>query len=1263
MSRPITAHTSSRFVLALVIIMSATLAASPASARKAIVADVHGEPDVRAEANALTILLRTTLEGAGLKVVPRNQLAQVLDSLQKEKRPTYALVVRGAEARRVMHSLSAQVLVSGTIAREGTRLKAGFLVYALGREKPIRLDRTAPHGQVAKLAGKVAHGIAAQLKLKKADAPDASLGELYAHTRASAAALAGDTAATVQALRAGDPSLSTRIPAMRETGRILAQTEKIPIETRLDAALFSGNFALAERMADRALESKPRDELALATKAFVKLQKGEVEEAQALLSRAGSRKRKDLTRLTRAAAAHRTGKKSTRDAELSRLVRKGYLPALRLIATVTPGDLSPRLEQAVLKAARKNVGNWPSLASSLGLRAASGGLKPEAGLDLVRVGLLSTTQLQQLEPLLTQAISSGWPVGFRLQGELYLMHGKLAKADDAMVRAVHSNANDDHAHRLRGYILLEQGDTPAAARSFEAAVRTAEKRYSGVGPRPGSRYEYLRTLNLMGDSKGAEAVEKQLAKKLDLEGARATRLDLQEEEKGWSTEPTTELTVENRAGALVDAFRPVAGAFAVLSGKTGMTVAMAPLKPSAWFDLWPAEVHPNLAGEALRQVLAAPPYLLQISDTAPVPQSDISATRLDTISSNAGTDGLLLFLLSPHLLSVKVRLVYYHVVNGEAFEYETTLDRKTAFALGLITLKPTYIRVAAGVLALLILIVLYRTFRGFGTVKVRIQRDPVAKNQAYVIKLSRSPRAPKVNNPERHEDSIMAGGAKLGRLQAIMPRRNTTFGDVPTGTWHVHLYGTHKRGGHLETIRGEFSREIQVGRGDTVSLSFNLEPTTAGLQVRVYDGGKSISDAAVWLGDDRDDVLYTDKTGRATLQVPRRELHTLNVEFQDQVVQRRVEFDDTSLHHLTINLARERSQSDVEMAEDSDPNMQELLEPTSQAEAFIEDDLTPPPPVSTEAGGIQLVSLDDRQDKVDMGIDYSAVFGGGTPSGERRKAAPSAGSGEHAVSGLDRYELLEELGRGGMGVVHRARDQVLEREVALKIIGAELKDHPDARRFFLAEAKAMAALNHPNLVMIFDQGWAGDQTFVVMEYVEGNTLEQIIADQGPPPIARGLDFFDQLCCGLAFAHSRNIIHRDIKPENVFISSDGVVKLGDFGLAKVARDMQIKRTQVRGTPMYMAPEQIRGKDIDHRADIYSLGCTAFAMFCGRPPFVEGEVMYHHIHTAPPLPSDLSPHLPPELDRVLLACLAKPKAKRVPSVEELRKAIKPLLARLS
>ena len=1242
------------------------LIAAPAHAGTVVIPDVHGDLDMRTQASALTFLLQSALTSGGAKVVPRPQLAQVMTSLLGESRK-YALVVRGSEVRRVLLALRAQTMISGELHRDGSRLTARFLIFGSGEDEAVeKLERTAAHGQVAELAEKVAVALGKKLGLTgKIKVPDTSVGDLHAFTRAGTAALAGDAKASIRALQAGDLAVAQRIPGVLEAGRALAEQKETPMPVRLDAALFSGNFKLASRLADKALERAPKDELALATKAFVHLRDGETDEAKALLAKVDNRKRNSLTLLTRAAVAHQAGKASARDALLKKLVNKRYLPALRLIAALDPGALTPSLEREVLKLAQQNVSDWPGLSACLALRAARGDIKTEAALDLIHVSLLNSREVTLLEPLVRQAVEAGWQVGFRLQGELYLTRGNIKGADNAIVRAVHADAKDPRAQRLRGYILMEQGEKTAAARAFAAAADNSD------GLAEGTRWELYRVLEMNGDKEGAARVKDSLAKKMDLKQVEAAQLDLDKEVLGWSNSREEEITSENKETQLQDVLRPVVNAFPVLSDRGGLRIAMAPVRESWWHAVWPTAVNADLAGEVLRQILSSPPYLLRITESGPVTPSDLNATRLDVISSNAGTEGLLIYELSPHLHTVKLRLIYYGVVNGEALEYEATLDSSVAFALGLVSYKGDFIKAIGLALALFVLIFLLRIVRGTGDLQVRLKKDPAARNAVYCIKISRSKRPIDVGDPQVYEHDMLAAGGKVSGYKATLPTATTEFKNLVTGRWYVHVYGTHRKETNIEVLSGaNLTQEVRIRRGASSSLTFDMEPRDAILTVHVYDGGQTIRDAVVWLDDAEDVRVYTDQGGRVTLPLPRGEDHKVNVRVGEDQVTRIVNYDDTAVHHLTINLAKERKIQDVELSKESELDIDKLFDSVPKKKKKPAPRVDDPVPLTAEEGGFQLVSLDDRKDKVEMGIDYSAVFdekslepvaSAATVVAGSKSSGPATG-GNNAPSGLDRYEQLEELGRGGMGVVYKARDRVLEREVALKIIGTELKDHPEARRLFLSEAKAMAALNHPNLVIIFDQGWDGDSTFVVMEYVEGETMERLITDKGPPPIGQGLDYFDQLCCGLAFAHSRNIIHRDIKPENIFISNTGTVKIGDFGLAKVAHNMRIKRTEVRGTPMYMAPEQIRGKDIDHRADIYSLGCTAFAMFCGLPPFTEGEVLYHHIHTKPPKPSDIAPNLPPELDRILLSCLTKRKDDRVPSVETLRKSLRPLLARL-
>jgi serine/threonine protein kinase len=243
-----------------------------------------------------------------------------------------------------------------------------------------------------------------------------------------------------------------------------------------------------------------------------------------------------------------------------------------------------------------------------------------------------------------------------------------------------------------------------------------------------------------------------------------------------------------------------------------------------------------------------------------------------------------------------------------------------------------------------------------------------------------------------------------------------------------------------------------------------------------------------------------------------------------------------------------------------------------------------------------------------------------------------------------------------MGIVQRAWDEKLEREVAIKLMADDLRAIPEAMALFTSEAKALAQLNHTNIVAMYDQITEGDKVYMVMEYVDGLTLEQVIAQRGGLPWMEAAAIMDQVCTGLAYAHARKVIHRDIKPANIFVGLDKTVKLGDFGLARVMREVTIRRTEVRGTPLYMAPEQIKGTDVDHRSDLYAVGCMLFELVTGRPPFIEGDILYAQVNLEPPLPSSIVPTIPKGLDDLILSLMKKDPDDRPGSASEVRTALR-------
>ncbi|SDE64428.1 Stk1 family PASTA domain-containing Ser/Thr kinase [Rhodococcus tukisamuensis] len=261
-----------------------------------------------------------------------------------------------------------------------------------------------------------------------------------------------------------------------------------------------------------------------------------------------------------------------------------------------------------------------------------------------------------------------------------------------------------------------------------------------------------------------------------------------------------------------------------------------------------------------------------------------------------------------------------------------------------------------------------------------------------------------------------------------------------------------------------------------------------------------------------------------------------------------------------------------------------------------------------------------------------------------------------------RYELGEILGFGGMSEVHLARDMRLSRDVAIKVLRADLARDPTFYLRFRREAQNAAALNHPAIVAVYDTGEAetdgGPLPYIVMEYVEGDTLRDIVRREGPMPARRAMEVIADVCAALDFSHRNGIVHRDIKPANIMINRAGAVKVMDFGIARAISDSSSPMTQtaaVIGTAQYLSPEQARGEQVDARSDVYSLGCVLFEILTGEPPF-KGDspvaVAYQHVREDPALPSSVNPDIPRELDSVILKAMSKNPANRYQSAAEMR-----------
>src|SRR5882757_3175617 len=262
----------------------------------------------------------------------------------------------------------------------------------------------------------------------------------------------------------------------------------------------------------------------------------------------------------------------------------------------------------------------------------------------------------------------------------------------------------------------------------------------------------------------------------------------------------------------------------------------------------------------------------------------------------------------------------------------------------------------------------------------------------------------------------------------------------------------------------------------------------------------------------------------------------------------------------------------------------------------------------------------------------------------------------------DRYELGDILGFGGMSEVHLARDVRLHRDVAVKVLRADLARDPSFYLRFRREAQNAASLNHSSIVAVYDTGEAetpeGPLPYIVMEYVEGVTLRDIVRNDGPMEQQQAVEVIADTCEALNFSHQHGIIHRDVKPANIMISKTGAVKVMDFGIARALADTGNPMTQtsaVIGTAQYLSPEQARGEKVDARSDVYSLGCVLYEMLTGEPPFTGDSpvaVAYQHVREDPLPPSERHEGISADLDAVILKALAKNPENRYQTAAEMR-----------
>jgi serine/threonine-protein kinase len=260
-------------------------------------------------------------------------------------------------------------------------------------------------------------------------------------------------------------------------------------------------------------------------------------------------------------------------------------------------------------------------------------------------------------------------------------------------------------------------------------------------------------------------------------------------------------------------------------------------------------------------------------------------------------------------------------------------------------------------------------------------------------------------------------------------------------------------------------------------------------------------------------------------------------------------------------------------------------------------------------------------------------------------------------SRIGNYEIDRVLGSGGMGTVYLGRDAELKRPVAIKVLRDQVHDQELLERFF-REARAAAALRHPNIITIYTSGQQDYQPFIAMEFVDGESLADVIRRQQPLTLSEKLSYIEQICSGLHFAHRAGIVHRDVKPANLMVDRDGVIRILDFGIARIEGSSMTRDGVMIGTLNYMSPEQMLGRPVDHRSDIFAVGAVAYEILCYQQAFkggVQDGLLHRLPHEDPPPLKDLWPDIPADLEEVLRRALQKDPDKRFSDLAEMRAAL--------
>ena len=1245
-------------------------------------------------AAGLTQVLRAALKRApGVRPVERAELIRQLAALGLPSRTGATLQRDDAEA--LCKAVGAQWLVTGTLAEDGLSLTLSLVVFDPQGVAQGGWELTRPLGHTDELTREAA----------------AKLPQLVGATGATS--LPPATGAAELAAMGGGHGLQPNAELQRYVAPVnSAQVEPTSRATseadKVEQLLLGGDA----RKAQKALKDLAKVDPATAAwlEGRVLAQRGKLAEAAAkyraalALSPGRAEVQLALARLTRdpadyLRAAQLAGQRdpaTAADALLSALAAGG--PAAEKAAGLVDYRLlSPARAQAAAASLAKLGGPnaaygraaldalargdpaFPALAAALAALPQN-----VAGRVLLADLLVTRGQAQAALPWLEDA--------HRLDRSPEIHH-KLAAAQAAAgqlqlaVRTYNdilvAFPGDAVAERALGRLLLDLNDPAGAAAHLEKA-RTASPDDVGI----------LRSLM----KARAAAGDAPSAARLGLAVARLSPPAAAPDSKAAAPEKLA-ATHEKPAAAEPDSLQAAVNELAGSFRRAGLApgvVAFGHERLMTFFSLREPD-RPRLDAAVAAALMGAfgATEVRRLSTTFRT--EDITADDVREVCVKENANYLAVYSVVDGWTGTQLLMRLYTPEAGERYEQTVAIDRLDATRPNTLLMF-----VAALVVALSAAWLVRRAVRGTGVVHLRYKLDDSFPDHAFNVLVSRETPRPSPL-PEGGEKDFLAQVAKtghrVGRTRVTLIQQNLEL-RLPAGDYVLTLYGVYSLN-HLPAERVVREQPVHVAKGELTGVEVDLQVKSARVSVQVTFEGAPVSRGRVWVGDERRPLAAAEVVqGMALLHVPRGR-HIIAARAEDRVAKREIDVGNARPQAKTIEIMRPDLNAAIELPEDDSVSpsqeanarrlaSQRSMPPVSQAQSAEERLMQAHREVALARSTGGLPPMDDGQSPYAAGLPAGPPPGASSvmtppmlappasartpepPPGAARTpqppslapawpapltpgapvAPPSASMTRPGSLVQGRYRIERELGRGAMGVVYLAHDQMLDRQVAIKVIGKDLRDNPMALELFRSEARALAALQHTNIITVYDLGSQGGNHFLAMEYVDGQPLNMLLRRSGKPPRKTAVNVVAQACAGLAFAHEKRVIHRDIKPGNLMLARDGTVKLMDFGLARVMRELSLEKTQMRGTPLYMSPEQIEGRDVDFRADLYSLGCTAFELFTGRPPFIEGEILHHHLHTPPPSPRQFDPSIPPALEAVLMRALTKDKSKRQPSVQVFR-----------